>query len=136
MWAPGRVVPGRREGTLALNLDLAPTLLGLVGARAPEAMEGLDLGPALLDPSRVLRERFLYQAPALGGEAGLVERAVVERRWKYIAFETPQGRDEALFDLEQDPDERVDLASEPTLEAERARLAAWLAAERARLGDA
>ena len=61
---------------------------------------------------------------------------MVERRWKYIAFETPQGRDEALFDLEQDPDERVDLASEATLEAERARLAAWLAAERARLGDA
>lgn len=136
VWGPGRVVPGRREGTLALNLDLAPTLLGLAGARAPEAMEGLDLGPALLDPGRVLRERFLYQAPALGGEAGLVERAVVERRWKYIAFETPQGRDEALFDLEQDPGERVDLSSEPTLEAERARLAAWLAAERARLGDA
>ena len=111
MWGPGRVVPGRREGTLALNLDLAPTLLGLAGARAPEAMEGLDLGPALLDPGRVLRERFLYQAPALGGEAGLVERAVVERRWKYIAFETPQGRDEALFDLEQDPGERVDLSS-------------------------
>lgn len=134
VWAPGRIPSGERS-TLALNLDLAPTLLGLAGRPAPEGMEGLDLGPSLLDADRVLRERFLYQAPSLGGADGLVERAVVEERWKYLLFESPQGRDEALFDLQADPDERVDLATDPSTASERARLAAWLVAERARLGD-
>ena len=60
---------------------------------------------------------------------------MVEERWKYLSFESPQGRDEALFDLQADPDERVDLATDPSTASERARLAAWLAAERARLGD-
>lgn len=134
VWAPGRIPSGERL-TLALNLDLAPTLLGLAGCPATPRMEGLDLGPSLRDAGRVLRERFLYQAPSLGGAEGLVERAVVEARWKYLSFESPQGRDEALFDLEADPHERVDLAADPGTAAERARLAAWMAAERARIGD-
>ena len=60
---------------------------------------------------------------------------MVEARWKYLSFESPLGRDEALFALQADPHERVDLATDPDTANERARLAAWLAAERARVGD-
>lgn len=53
---PGR--PGRIEHGHAERLDLAPTILGLTGYRAPSWMEGLDL----MGPRRLPRDRTTLAA--------------------------------------------------------------------------
>lgn len=126
--------PGTRHG-LVTNLDLAPTILDWVGLPIPEAFEGMSFLDQIFDPHVVGQERFLYQAPAFGGATGVQERGVVEKDWKYLVFEAPGMRDEALFHLATDPDERVDLAGDPEHQAVRDRLAEWLAAEQARIAS-
>ena len=45
--APGITRPGSRIDTLARNIDVAPTLLALLGKPAPASWRGVDLGPAI-----------------------------------------------------------------------------------------
>ncbi|MDP6386070.1 MAG: hypothetical protein QGI93_07730, partial [Planctomycetota bacterium] len=79
--------------------------------------------------------RFLYLAPAFGGEEGMIERAVVEERFKYVSFEASGTREEILFDRQSDPDERVNLATQPGQASTLARMRQWMEDERRRLGD-
>jgi len=123
---------GVRRG-LVTNLDLAPTILERVGLPIPPAFEGRSFVDQMQDAAIPGQARFLYQAPAFGGDTGVVERGVIEADWKYLVFEAPGVRAEALFHLASDPDEREDLAKDPRHKKVRDRLATWLAAERARI---
>jgi N-acetylglucosamine-6-sulfatase len=123
---------GVRKG-LVTNLDLAPTILERVGLPIPAEFEGRSFVDQLRDPEARGQERFLYQAPAFGGDTGVVERGVIEAEWKYLVFEAPGTRQEALFNLVSDPDERRDLAQDPAHQLVRDRLATWLVAERSRI---
>lgn len=128
----GLVAQGTRRDELVLNVDLAPTLLELAGAPIPDDVQGESFAPLLADAApHPWRQRFLYQAPTFS--LGQVEeRALVERRWKYVRFDAPVF-EEMLFDLENDSDERVNLAREPEAEAQLARLRVGLQEELARL---
>lgn len=128
---PGRVPAGARPAACVLNVDLAPTLLDWAGLAPRAPMLGTSAAAVLADPTTPGRERFLYTAPA-GGSVS--EHAVVERRWKYVRIEAEGGREDVLFDLEADPDERRDLATDPAHAAELERLERWMDAELARVG--
>ncbi len=104
--APGRA-PGRRSEVVGL-IDVLPTLLGLVGVRAPDGVTGRDIferGP---------RDSTLYLA-TLGGST-VPRRALVDEGYKYLIEMTPRGSvlRERLFRL---GDESRDLA---TTEPQRA----------------
>jgi len=114
--APGSWRGTRRAPQLASLIDVAPTVLDLLGLLEPDAATpargsagqlgeaGRDrdrAGHSLLDPGPRLVRFFTDQ--------GLTLAALRDGRWKLIA-EQPSGRAH-LFDLATDPGERQDLAA-------------------------
>lgn len=134
---PGRLPAGGRRLSGPVSLvDLAPTIIGLLGLRVPGlGEEGRDLSPTLLSGAELIERRpillqrrvfepgasdSLFAPPwATGGTGrGIVGEGFGLRlgRWKLIE-EQDSGRRE-LYDLEADPGERSDLS-----EGQRARAA-------------
>ena len=117
---------GRRQ-QMALNIDLAPTILAMAGVPVPAAMQGTDLQPVLRDPKAKGREDWYYEhvyntspprRPIPKSEGVRTER------WKYIRYTEPTPPHEQLFDLEADPGEEKDLAGDPAHSETLARLRA------------
>ena len=99
---PG-IPAGKQTGAMCYLFDVLPTLGALAGVPAAVGSEGLDLGPVLRDPARPGRSEmvFAYQK---------VQRAIRGDRWKLIRY--PQINKTQLFDLQNDPFETKDLASD------------------------
>jgi len=100
---PG-VAAGQRTDAVSM-VDLAPTLLGLLGqptAMAP--LDGMDLLPALLDAPAALRPKD--RAIVLHEE---LQWAVVE--WPHHLIVRPAEDLVELYDLEKDPTEKLDLSA-------------------------
>jgi arylsulfatase A-like enzyme len=124
-------MPSARRGTtdesLALNVDLAPTILAAARVAAPAGMQGRDLAPLYLDAQPpAWRSEFYYEHPQLTSRDFIpASEAVVARDWKYILWS--DWGVEQLFDLAHDPREEHDLAADPArapqLDAMRAELA-------------
>lgn len=110
--APGRIpAQGVRDDGLFGLVDLAPTLLGMAGLRAPVWMQGEDCSRALtadeIDlPAVQLLE--MHNNPRWNLDY-LDWRGFVEEHWKYAYYETGH---ELLFDLADDPYEMHNLARE------------------------
>ena len=96
--APQREGLPVRVDELTSHLDVAPTILGLLGVPVPCTMRGRDLTA----PS-ARRVAFV------GGRPPKFQLGLVDRQWKYVREDT--GED-ALYDLLEDPaelhDRRVD----------------------------
>ena len=106
---PGIPVDATVESSVSL-VDVAPTLLKLVGIEVPESFEGRDL----LAPSGEATSLVLAELDGLGG----VEQSLERDGWKLIRSPGSQ-RPARLFDLSVDPGELRDLAgARPELRAE------------------
>jgi arylsulfatase A-like enzyme len=108
------------------NVDLMPTLLEWIGAEVPPACDGRSLLPLVQSgraPEGWRREvhfEFDFREP----QGGAPERAlgiglhqctlnvIRDERYKYVHF---AGLAPLFFDLEQDPEERVDRARDPAM---------------------
>ena len=87
------------------HIDIAPTVLGLLGVEPPSTMKGRDL-------TRNSEPRVVI----LATRPPLSQVGVRAGRWKLVHWDET-GVNE-LFDVQRDPDERVDLAGrEPALTA-------------------
>jgi arylsulfatase A-like enzyme len=117
LYWPGRLAP-RRIAAAATNLDLPPTVLGLLGHPVPEVFQGFDWSPVLTGDGDPDADRLtVYQAHkgavlALqeAGPArrdGLLEVAVLRGTVKEIA--RVHQREHRIFDLDDDPRELRDL---------------------------
>jgi arylsulfatase A-like enzyme len=111
----GKVVP-----TLAMHVDLYPTLLELAGVAAPEgpAIDGKSLVPLLKGTASDWPERYYFGIKNRGGRDGvpikLYPGTVISERHKYVNAEDTVE----LYDLEADPEEKRNLAeAEPELVA-------------------
>ena len=141
---PGRRSAGLRIPTPVSWLDLAPSLLALSGISSQEGFQGESLaevmtGQGALDPTRSV---WLYRRHYEGDEEVEAGQAVGEAwglrrgRWKLIWAEEENRLE--LYDLETDPEEKVDLAMERPDQAAtlKAELEVWLASQpRSRGGD-
>lgn len=109
-------VRGTTDDHLTLNVDLAPTILAAAGIAAPANMQGQDIGPIYLaDQKPAWRSEFFYEHPVLKNKDFIpASEALVRKKWKY--FYWPDFDTEQLFDLENDPREENDLASDPAFE--------------------
>ncbi|MDH4146379.1 MAG: sulfatase, partial [Acidimicrobiia bacterium] len=116
--------PGRapaRTSSLASSIDLGPTLLELCGLGGYDGIQGRSLVPLLDDPAATVRDHVLIEddvAPITARLAGFPAktRTLVTENWRYTRNST---REEQLFDLRADPDERNDLRRDrPELRAE------------------
>lgn len=100
LMGPG-VPPGTAEGPVSL-LDVYPTLIEAVGAKAPEGLQGRSLlAPA--DPARPILASSLYGREVLGFLPSL---AAIQSDFKLLDY---GGKDYQLFDLAKDPKESDNL---------------------------
>lgn len=107
----------RRQQVVELR-DVLPTMLDAAGRPTTDDMDGRSVLPLIADPRAPWRE-WIDLEHAQIYEPDNCWTALTDGRMKYIRH-CSTGR-EQLFDLEQDPGERNDLAADPGYEAELAR---------------
>jgi len=100
--------PGLRARQMALNIDLAPTLLDLAGVEIPSRMQGLSLKPVLRSRSVPTRYSWLYEHFPVFPIPIPGITAVRTDDFKYIEYQN-DVRPRELFDLANDPREKVNL---------------------------
>jgi len=117
---PRRDGGGRHSAALVQHIDIAPTILDLIGAPRPSGMRGRSLRRVLDSPAATLAERALYAESAAGryrfgwGEVA----SMTDGRHRYIRSARPE-----LYDLQEDPGERVNLVETDAKTAEDMRTA-------------
>jgi choline-sulfatase len=101
---------GRRIQDVVQHVDLVPTILDLAKAPVPGNLSGQSLKP-LLDGTGSLQGRIVYSESLYGlyhfGWSGLT--SVTDGRYRFVKAPT-----EELYDLQEDPAEHDNLASERT----------------------
>ena len=135
IWAPGRIAPGQVVTEPAIVMDVLPTVLNFAGIELPSGLDGVPLDGALashvdavgaaISPPDPERPLFFYRSGQL--------RSMRKGKWKlhvphaYTSIQEEfggrpgsgghpgaYGRAEtgtALYDLENDPSETIDLAA-------------------------
>lgn len=124
---PGHIAPGSEcSAFVSHSIDLPSTFCEVAGAEVPDTFRGRSLLPLVrgeLDNGR--RDIFcMYH----GNQFGLYsQRMVRDRRWKYVWNATAEDE---LYDLESDPGELHNLATDPSCRDElirlRQRLLVWM----------
>jgi arylsulfatase A-like enzyme len=101
-------------------VDLLPTLAQLIGFDPPPNLEGTSFAPLLAKPDRPWKSAvFQVQSPG--------EQMVRNRRYSYMEFKDGPVP-VALYDLQKDPWETINLASDPAHASTRTEMAALLKA--------
>jgi arylsulfatase A-like enzyme len=99
--------PGTRRGQIALNIDIAPTLLEIAEVPIPQEMDGESLVPILMNPEVQGRDSFLLEFWRYFPENTPSYTGIRTKSHKYVEFE--RGRKPWLFDLQKDPGEQTNL---------------------------
>lgn len=124
---PRAPASGQRRSEMALNIDLAPTVIALAGLEAPPGMQGRSLTPLLRGQDIPWRQEWYYENEYT--HFGRIRPCVGIRTpdWTYTRY--PETQFEELFDLQTDSLEERNLAAAPSSAAElnhfRARLQTW-----------
>jgi GNAT superfamily N-acetyltransferase len=95
---------------MALNIDIAPTILSMAGVQVPKSMQGVNLID-LVEDKIPERNDFFYQHYFLGGPRIPREEGVVTTDFKYMNY--VEHNYEELFDVKHDPHETMNLANDP-----------------------
>lgn len=136
IWLPDRQLAGARAGWQVRQIDIAPTIAGLVGAPPPDGWFGREL----LEPG--MAPWALGEAPAPRARQVLAETsfrgtemsALRAEGWKYIRVSPGHPRRlgaEELYNVRADPQERASLAGREG--AMQARMSSRLREARERL---
>ena len=126
---PPCVNAGVRSQLSASVIDIAPTILSVVGGQVPGEMQGRDLSPAFIDGAEFQSDPFRFaEHKPLGEWHRAVEwRLVTDNRLKYVWHW--EDLDE-LYDLSADPYERFnlidDVSMEPVVMEYRSVLHRWM----------
>jgi arylsulfatase A-like enzyme len=102
-------LPASQKGTkptrIALNIDIAPTILSFAGVEIPKTMQGTDL------MKNTARTDFFYEHTFMGSPRLPKVEGVVSKDFKYLKF-IEHGYEE-LYSIAADPHETKNLASNP-----------------------
>lgn len=119
-WAPGFIEPGTKIQQLVRNIDIAPTFLEIAGASMPDehTLDGRSFLTLFTDPPDTWDSELLYEyywehafphTPTVFALRG--------DRYKYIYYHGVWDQME-FYDLQADPEERVNLIDSPGLQQE------------------
>jgi arylsulfatase A-like enzyme len=136
---------GKKPAQMVLNIDIAPTVLDIAGAKAPAAMHGKSVVPLVADtPNDPVPVKWrdawyyaYYEFPDISHNVNK-HRGVRTEKWKFIHYYDPPFKfrqEYELYDLEKDPEERVNLANRPAMRATIKELEAKMAELRQQIGD-
>jgi arylsulfatase A len=105
---PGNVSAGSRTRHLSAFQDVMPTLLDIAGVPTPDDLDGISFAPTLRSAGEQQEHEALYfEFPSYGGQ-----QAVRAGRWKLVRRQLLKGKPTfALYDMEADESEAVDVAS-------------------------
>lgn len=123
---PGRIEAGKRVDHLAAHLDILPTFAALAGASWPEdQVEGRSLLPLIESTGGEWPDRYLFthvgRWPTGADPEAFkeVNYAVRNQRWRLVGLAQRQdgkplagGGGPALYDMEADPGQQVNLIHE------------------------
>ncbi len=110
-WAKSGLASGRRSDSVVEQVDIFPTVLDLLGLGEGDEAQGYSLREILTgaDDAALASDRVAYSEAILPwykfGWSPLL--AVRDAKWKFIDAPTPE-----LYDLESDPDEQSNVATE------------------------
>ncbi len=96
--------PGAPKGkvieNMALNIDLAPTMLSLAGVPLPASMQGEDLTPLMTGNAPGWRTEFLYEHLWPSSDAYYIpsSEGVVTEKHKYMKYFLNRDFDNAMFE--------------------------------------
>ncbi len=124
----GPGIPHGHSDALAYLFDLFPTICDLAGVKTPEVVEGTSL-------LGVVRGQQTAVRPWLFGAYRDCQRMVRDDRYKLIQYNARGVKNTQLFDLSRDADEVHDLADDPKLAVQRARLEGLMTQARQHFGD-
>ena len=102
---PKLIKSGSSINEMVLNIDLAPTLLEIGGAKISKDIDGQSLLPLLRGEKVSWRKSFLieyFSDKVFPRVYKMGYQAVRSDRWKYIHYVDLEGMDE-LYDLKSDP---------------------------------
>ncbi len=110
---PGTLAPGQVSRQVAVTMDWTSTLLALAGARSELPLDGMNILPMVRTASARVPRRLYWRF------VGRNQAAVRDGPMKYLKV----GKHEYLFNIDDDPRERANLASAHPLELQRLRAA-------------
>lgn len=99
----GKMPQGKRSEALISLVDIAPTILGIVGKDIPRTMTGIDQTDVLMGKKSELREHVLVENRFQMTKFYVC--TYIDKHYK-LAFDMNSDEGE-LFDLEKDPNEMV-----------------------------
>ncbi|MEM1444253.1 MAG: sulfatase, partial [Verrucomicrobiota bacterium] len=102
--APGISKAGATSEAMVELIDIYPTLADLTGLNPPDHLQGKSLRPLLGHPDRMGKKKYAYSVVGRGQKLGY---AIRNQRWRYGLW--PDG--EELYNLTNDPEEKVNLAA-------------------------
>ena len=112
--------PSERRGVtndeIVLNTDIAPTLLELAGVKPPTGYDGRSVMPLVMGREVEWRSDFLYEH-RFDNKDIPKSQGVRGERWVYARFDEQEPIYEQLFDLQTDPEELRNLATNPKFAA-------------------
>lgn len=120
---------GTTRDVMALNIDVAPTVLAAAKVEVADVVQGADLSKVYLQTMpKDWRTEFFYEHPTITDRDRIPSsQAVVGARYKYVVW--PEWNHEQLFDLQKDPDEKQNLVDQPeylsVLQDQRQRFKEW-----------
>jgi len=127
-WAPGNLEAGKKLEQMALNIDIAPTILEALGVASPAAgtFDGQSFFPLMQGKSINWRKHFIYEYHwEWNFPATPTLLAIRTDRFKYVYYHGTWDID-SFHDLQTDPDERHNLiqvpAYQPQIEKMRVQL--------------
>jgi arylsulfatase A-like enzyme len=99
---PGKIPAGKTSDQVAITMDWTATLLRLAGVRPQLPLDGIDVLPMLSSASPRVDRRLYWRF------VGQRQSAVREVPLKYLRV----GKHDYLFNIDEDPRERANLAPE------------------------
>ncbi len=110
--APGSVDGGRRFDGLAEQVDLPATVLDLLGEELPTGMQGRPLTEVLSGDADTWKDSIFCQSARAEQSGPYCNCATVRTTRGMLSF-YPDDNGWVMFDLENDPHERVDVYDDP-----------------------
>jgi N-acetylglucosamine-6-sulfatase len=115
-WAPGAIKPGTVVPQLVQNIDIAPSILQVAGAKPPAdrpKMDGSSFWPLLQGRDIPWRDHILYEYYwERNFPATPTTLALRTNRWKYVYYHGVWDKD-SFYDLQSDPLENHNLINVP-----------------------
>jgi arylsulfatase A-like enzyme len=115
MHLPGQVHP-QRIGANVSHVDIAPTLLDLLGSKPPAWMDGRSFMPALQDSNFDTGTKFSMQLSYVLAPPSLRTKTIAAIKGNYKLVKYLDWKRYELYDVKNDPKEKIDLtASKPEI---------------------